>query len=691
MIKYTKSALALLVLTSFGLLGCSGAQKNEASQYKELAKVALADNNQAINIQPKVPDYIAPDVSEQSRAVVEKARDAVQKKRWQDLENLVPIAAQDPTLGMYPRYWLLRHKLQNRATPIPIEEVKGFLYDYPDTYLAELVRSHWILASTRMGDYANTLAIQVPVNPWNSVRCSLVLSNHMLKLDARSNDVKSQDALAAFAPNTDCWEMLDQLANDNVVSKTQLKKLLQDSLEENKLDKAKRIASILFSDADIVQYVALMKNPKNWLEKQKKPTSQAQIDLATVAMSRLARSKDRQQDAKYIQSNWQNKIPESDMQWVWSQFGLIAALNVENDAAKWYRLSGNHPMTDYNHAWEVRAELRALPINWARVMQSIERMSDRQASEPVWVYWYGRALAAQGQTEKANNYFSRIAGDLSFYGQLAAEELGGPQPLPAIPAMVTSEAIIQAQKNPSLQRAIELFKLGWRPEAVPEWNFALRGMDDMQLRGAAEFALSQNIYDRVVNTSLLTNQSVDINQRFIAPFEEQVNEKAELINLDTAWIYGLIRQESRFITDAKSRVGASGLMQLMPATAKWVAKKIGMQDYHPSKVNEFDTNTVLGTNYMNMVLQDLNGSQLLATAGYNAGPGRSKRWRSRLPGEVEGAIFAETIPFTETRLYVKNVMSNAVYYATIFSGKPHSIKERLGVVSPSHVTKTALP
>src|SRR3546814_2608431 len=132
-------------------------------------------------------------------------------------------------------------------------------------------------------------------------------------------------------------------------------------------------------------------------------------------------------------------------------------------------------------------------------------------------------------------------------------------------------------------------------------------------------------------------------------------------------------------------------MQLMPATARWVARKLGMKEFKPSSVNDFDTNTILGTNYLNMVLQDLDGSQVLATAGYNAGPGRSKRWRSRLQGPVEGAIFAETIPFTETRLYVKHVMSNAVYYATLFSGQPQSLKKRLGTIAPSAGTRTALP
>jgi soluble lytic murein transglycosylase len=256
---------------------------------------------------------------------------------------------------------------------------------------------------------------------------------------------------------------------------------------------------------------------------------------------------------------------------------------------------------------------------------------------------------------------------------------------------VTAQEMAQARANPGLQRAVALFRLGWRGDAVPEWNYAIRGMDDRRLLAAAELARSESIYDRVVNTSDKTEKQFDFTQRYIAPFEGRVAAKAALISLDPAWVYGLIRQESRFIMDARSSVGASGLMQLMPGTAKWVAGKIGMTDFTPSSVNDFDTNTVLGTNYLSMVLQNLDGSQMMASAGYNAGPRRPINWRSTLSHPVEGAIFAETIPFTETRTYVKNVMSNATYYAALFSGKPQSLKQRLGQVVPEAVQATALP
>jgi soluble lytic murein transglycosylase len=175
---------------------------------------------------------------------------------------------------------------------------------------------------------------------------------------------------------------------------------------------------------------------------------------------------------------------------------------------------------------------------------------------------------------------------------------------------------------------------------------------------------------------------MDFSQRYPTPFNDSMYKTTQALGMDMAWVYGLIRQESRFVMQAKSHVGASGLMQLMPATARFVAKKMGLGKLLPEQINETNTNIALGTNYLNMVLTDLGGSQALASAAYNAGPGRPRAWRASLTRPVEGAIFAETIPFNETRGYVKNVLSNATYYAALFEKKPQSLKARLGVVVP---------
>src|SRR5690606_21274169 len=431
--------------------------------------------------------------------------------------------------------------------------------------------------------------------------------------------------------------------------------------------------------------------PKKWLSGRKAPSGRAETELVTIALSRLARGDEREANAAYIEKNWAQAIPERNMEWLWSQFGLVAALNVDVEAAKCYRRSGSQRLSACFHGWKACAVLRRAPLNWERVEAAMLRTTDHQARKPAWVSWLARAHDAQGRPGQAKALYASIANQLDFYGQLANEELGHAPFIPALPSPVTRIEFQEARANPGLQRAIALFDQGWRPEAVREWNFALRGMDDRQLLAAAELARHEHIYDRVVNTSLRTKNDIDFTQRFVAPFEGRVTEKAREINLDPAWVYGLIRQESRFITDARSRVGASGLMQLMPATARWVAKKIGMTDFKPSSVNDFDTNTVLGTSYLSMVLNDLNGSEVLATAGYNAGPRRPVQWRSKLQAPVEGAIFAETIPFTETRLYVKNVMSNATYYAMMFTGQPQSLKARLGTVSPSPNKRVDLP
>ncbi len=690
-----------LALT-LGLAGCASAEAPVTASDVPAGSVAstslkqtLAPEAPAFSVAPLSQDKLAvpatAPLSSAALVIAEQAvidaRDATKKKQWSRLAGLVPLAQAHPELGSYPEYWYLRQQIQDPTVPVPTAQLQRFMSTNQDDYLADRIKADWIVAAGRAGDYATVNQLGAVVASNANVDCTQIMARQMT-----GQRVTSKEVLAAFKPTGTCWGMLDQLAHSKVVGWKQLEPLLRATLEENKTGNAQRLAAIMFDNLDMVAYAALMKDPRKWLSTQKAPKTRAEIELVTLALARLARSKDRQAGAAYIESNWANAVPKSHIQWVWGQFGLIAALNVEAaEAVKWYRRSGNAPMTDYNNAWQVRSELRQAKIDWSQVGKAIQKMSPAQQAEPVWVYWYARALAAQGNQEAAGKHYASIAGDFSFYGQLATEELGQTLSLPKAPASVTAAELAEVRANPGLQRAIKLFDLGWRPEAVPEWNFSLRGMTDRQLLAASELARQEQIFDRVVNTSLRTETEVDFSQRFIAPFEGRVTEKARLINLDPAWVYGLIRQESRFITDARSHVGASGLMQLMPATARWVARKIGMQDFTPSSVNDFDTNTVLGTNYLSMVLNDLNGSQVLATAGYNAGPGRPVQWRAKLDGPVEGAIFAETIPFTETRLYVKNVLSNAVYYAMIFSGKPHSLKERLGTIAPSPARQVALP
>jgi len=216
-------------------------------------------------------------------------------------------------------------------------------------------------------------------------------------------------------------------------------------------------------------------------------------------------------------------------------------------------------------------------------------------------------------------------------------------------------------------------------------------MSDRQLLAAARFACERKVLDRCVNTADRTRQEHDFTLRFVMPFRPQLEAAAAERGLDPAWAYGLIRQESRFIMDARSSAAAQGLMQIIPPTARWIARRLGVNDFRLEQLNELDTNLRFGTYYLRTVQDDLEGSALLASAGYNAGPNRPRQWRAALPGTVEGAVFAELVPFTETRDYVKKVLSNATFYATLMTGQPQSLKQRLGKVAPAALRPSDLP
>jgi soluble lytic murein transglycosylase len=380
----------------------------------------------------------------------------------------------------------------------------------------------------------------------------------------------------------------------------------------------------------------------------------------------------------------------------------MAALKLMPEAVAWYRHGGaqvgvapESVRGDEVLEWQVRAALRA--GDWPTVRSTIERMPRPLADEPAWIYWHGRALAAAGQREAAELQFARIADRFEFYGKLAAEELGRAIVVPATPAAVSEEELAPMQANEGFRRALKFYQLGLRIEGHREWNWQLGvaneggRMSDRQMLAAAEFARREGIIDRMISTSERTREEFDFAQRFPSPYREALEAHARSAGLEPTWVYGLIRQESRFIEDIRSSAGASGLMQLMPATARYVARKVGMSDFSADRVTEVDVNLRLGTSYLRMVLDDLDGHPALATAAYNAGPGRPRAWRAALPRAVEGAVFAETIPFNETRDYVKKVMSNAVYYAALFEDRAQSLKQRLGTVAPKAAGSTQLP
>ena len=365
---------------------------------------------------------------------------------------------------------------------------------------------------------------------------------------------------------------------------------------------------------------------------------------------------------------------------------MRAARSLQNDALALFANGQDRYMSDDHLAWKARAGLRA--GNWNAVRDAIAAMGVARRSEPVWIYWSARALQAlklPDADNQARALYASIASPRGFYEQLALEELGQAITVPPMPAPVSAVEQRAAEANPGLQRALTAFRLGLRSEAVREWHYTVAlhnpgGLPERELLAAAQLACQNSLWDRCINTSIRTPDAQDHAQRFPMPFREAVVKRASDIGLDPAYVYGLIRQESRFVTDARSGVGASGLMQVMPATARWTAKKIGLTDFQPQQINDRDTNILIGTAYLKLALDDVEGSLPMAAAAYNAGPGRPRSWRE---GPVlAGEIWAENIPFEETRDYVKQVLANTTNYAALLTGQPQSLRARLGVITP---------
>ena len=377
----------------------------------------------------------------------------------------------------------------------------------------------------------------------------------------------------------------------------------------------------------------------------------------------------------------------------WGVIGQFLAKKLDPNADDAYRfqqeLGYNELLSAEGQEWKVRAGLRAK--DWTLVKNAIEGMNPAvRSKDPAWTYWYARALKVDRQNEKARENLELVADQYNFYGQLAREDLGKSNHVPARTKVSDAEIEAMSQRKGFI-RGERFYAMNLRFEGNREWNWELRNMTDKQLLASAEYAKRISLYDRVVNTADRTKQEHDFSLRYPTPYRDELSPIAKQIDLNLAWTYGLIRQESRFIMNASSSVGASGLMQVMPNTAKYVAKKIGMNSYTNDKLADTNTNLTLGSNYLNMVLVDLDGSWVLASAAYNAGPSRSKTWREKLTSPTEGAIFAETIPFNETRTYVKNVLANATYYSSVMHGQTQSLKQRLGVITPKAANASELP
>lgn len=601
------------------------------------------------------------------------ARDAFRAGDRAKLERAAP-AARGHLLEPYVDFWRLRLRLEDAAP----EEVRAFLEHHADTVLAERMRSDWLKLLGHREQW-ETFREQLPLlaNDDSEIACYALLARWRNGDESAAGELKPFWKASRALPGG-CASLADDMLQSGKLGAGDVWERFRRLSEANLPGAARRLLAWLPRSEAIEpkQFDAVIHSPVRHLERHGSLRSRAARETVILAITRLARSEP-QIAASYWERKLREKFSEEDQGYVWGQLATFAAKQLDPDALDWFRQAGDAALSDEQLGWRARIAMRLGA--WPEVKAAIERMSSYERSQAVWSYWMGRSLAALGQPGDAKHWYGRIASEHHFYGRLAAEEVGLAVKLPPKAPAPTPEEIAAVSAHPGLQRSLALYRLNLRLEGTREWNWSVRQMDDRALLAAAELAKASEIWDRAIYTADRTTALHDFTVRYLAPYREVLAAQARERELEENWVLGVIRQESRFIVNARSIAGAAGLMQLMPATARWVARKIGMKDYSPARVSDVQVNAALGTFYLKHVLDELDGSPLLAAAAYNAGPGRARKWRAARP--LEGAIYAETIPFAETRDYVKKVMANTVYYAALLGGPARSLKERLGTIA----------
>jgi soluble lytic murein transglycosylase len=614
----------------------------------------------------------APKVPAADEALL-KAYDAFRAGDAIKLQRFSSQAGSAHVLAPYLEYWRLKLRIEDA----PDADMQAFLERETGSYVAERLRADWLKELGKRGEWFR-FDQQLPLLSQDDleIRCygwlaRLARADDGAYAEARAMWLEPRELPAGCAKLADKMVEADQIGADDVWTRVRV------LFESSVLGAARRTLDYLPAsdkhDEALLNQAAtapkkLLANPPNNL------TRRATREMVLFAVARLGRSEP-EAAVEVLQGKLGQRLPAADVKYLWGRLAFEGARRLIPEAHGWYAFADTASLNDEQLAWKARAALRA--ADWQAVRDAIDRMSVTARQDPAWSYWYGRALGKQGSDDGARAYFLRISGLPNFYGLLAAEELGAMAGVPE-PFHEPSEAEVTAARAvPGLARALELYRLDLRAEGTREWVHTIRRMSDAELLAAAELARRAGVFDRAINTADRTAQQHNYKVRFLAPFKDVFNEQARSAGLEEAWVLGLVRQESRFIVNAKSSAGARGLMQLMPATAKWVAKRNGLRDYSPANVSEVPMNVALGTGYLRIVLDEL-GHPVLASAAYNAGPGRARRWRAMQP--LEGAIYAETIPFNETRDYVKKVMANTMYYSQLIGGKLVPLKERLGLI-----------
>ena len=577
----------------------------------------------------------------------------------------------------YPlRPYLELKELRRRLDKASSDEVRAFLKRHDGTPMADLLRNAWLDRLAEQKRWKDYLAFW---RPQASVRRQCHRVQALLATGQRRKAWPEIEKLwlhgrsrpRACDPAFAAWEAAGRRTAALTWKRIHL------AMQAGQLRLARYLGKKLGRNDRtwVERWIALYRDPELARERERfgRPHPWRETMLAQ-AVQRLAR-----RDGLAAIELWKTlkkRYPFSKDQRYQVERRIALALERDPSEAAYAWVLKVQPRPHDKRLFSARLNAALLRQDWQRLARDLKRWPEAEQKTERWQYWYARALEGVGKKAEAHRRYKALAGNRSYYGFLAADRIDAPYHLVHRRTPADPERIARLRRRPGLQRALELHALHRNTEARREWRYLTRDLDKPDLKAAALIAERADWHDQAIFTLARTGYWDDLELRFPLQHREIVADQARRNALDDAWVYAVIRQESAFMRDARSRVGALGLMQLMPATARNVARRqLAMKPPARARLLDPDLNIQLGSAYLKQLKDKLADNPVLATAAYNAGPHRVDRW---LPErDLDADIWVELIPFRETRKYLQRVMSYTVIYDKRLGREPRRLKERM--------------
>ncbi|MDE1167639.1 MAG: transglycosylase SLT domain-containing protein [Pseudomonas sp.] len=568
-----------------------------------------------------------------------------------------------PALADYPlEPYLAYDELTARLKTASNDEIEKFLAQHGDLPQANWMKLRWLRWLADRGDWATFVKYYDPKLNFTELDC--LNGQYQLSHDLRAEGYANTEKLwltgktqpAACDALFDLWASQGQLTEQKRWQRTKL------AVQARNYPLANALVKTLTTLApegrllvDVGQKPDLLSDPSRFL-----PADEAMSDVVSLGLRRLA--KQDPDKAMQMLDGYASSMHFSSEEKVAiaREIGLTLARNYDPRALD--LMTRYDPQLRDNTVTEWRLRLLLRLARWEDAYELSQRLPADLATTNRWKYWQARSLElAQPQNPLVPQLYRNVARERDFYGFLAADRTQAPYQLTNKPLVLSQALINKVRNTPGIRRALELHARGQIVDGRREWYHVSRLFSRDEMVAQAKLAYDLQWYFPAIRTISQAQYWDDLDIRFPMAHRDALVREAANRGVHSSWVFAITRQESAFMDDARSGAGAMGLMQLMPGTAKETARKFSIPLASPQQAIDPDKNIQLGAAYLSQVQSQFNGNRVLATAAYNAGPGRVRQWL-RGANHLSFDVWVESIPFDETRQYVQNVLSYAVIY-----------------------------